>query len=151
MIPSVSKEISIGLKRILAVVVRVGIIDSGIHIGDPELLRYVEKTANVYMLRPALAHVKTHWEHGSAYAVDSIERASPSVIEEREAGDSLVIKERRATFTPTPGLEETRPSAETEYPNLFLAGDWTATGYPATIEGAVLSGQKAAEMVLAGK
>jgi squalene-associated FAD-dependent desaturase len=64
---------------------------------------------------------------------------------------SLVIKEKRATFSPAPGLEEFRPSLATEFRNLFLAGDWTATGYPATIEGAVLSGQKAAEMVLSGK
>jgi squalene-associated FAD-dependent desaturase len=63
---------------------------------------------------------------------------------------SLVIKEKRATFTPAPGLEEFRPSPRTEYANLILAGDWTGTGYPATIEGAVLSGQKAAEMVLLG-
>jgi len=60
---------------------------------------------------------------------------------------SLVIKEKRATFLPSPGLEALRPDAKTEFANLFLAGDWTATGYPATIEGAVMSGRKAAEMV----
>jgi hydroxysqualene dehydroxylase len=59
---------------------------------------------------------------------------------------SVVIKEKRATFTPSPGLETIRPTAQTEYDNLFLAGDWTATGYPATIEGAVLSGQTAAAL-----
>ena len=60
---------------------------------------------------------------------------------------SLVIKEKRATFSPYPGLETSRPNAQTKYENLFLAGDWTATGYPATIEGAVMSGKKAAELV----
>jgi len=57
---------------------------------------------------------------------------------------SLVIKEKRATFSPKPGIERIRPGAATSISNLFLAGDWTATGYPATIEGAVMSGNKAA-------
>jgi zeta-carotene desaturase len=61
---------------------------------------------------------------------------------------SLVIKEKRATFLPKPGFETLRPDSRTEYENLFLAGDWTATGYPATIEGAVMSGRKAADLVL---
>jgi squalene-associated FAD-dependent desaturase len=60
---------------------------------------------------------------------------------------SLVIKEKRATFLPSPGIEALRPKARTIYDNLFLAGDWTATGYPATIEGAVMSGRTAAELV----
>jgi zeta-carotene desaturase len=60
---------------------------------------------------------------------------------------SLVIKEKRATFLPSPGLEAFRPNTQTEFENLFLAGDWTATGYPATIEGAIMSGRKAAESV----
>ncbi|MGD0036227.1 MAG: hydroxysqualene dehydroxylase HpnE [Bacteroidota bacterium] len=59
---------------------------------------------------------------------------------------SLVIKEKRATFLPSLGLEALRPSARTKFDNLFLAGDWTATGYPATIEGAVMSGRRAAEL-----
>jgi len=58
---------------------------------------------------------------------------------------SLVIKEKRATFSPRPDVESHRPSCATKFKNLFLAGDWTDTGYPATIEGAVLSGRKAAE------
>jgi len=56
---------------------------------------------------------------------------------------SLVIKEKRATFIPAPGLEAFRPQTKTAFSNFYLAGDWTATGYPATIEGAVLSGQRA--------
>jgi uncharacterized protein with NAD-binding domain and iron-sulfur cluster len=58
-----------------------------------------------------------------------------------------VIKEKRATFLPSPGLEALRPQARTKFDNLFLAGDWTATGYPATIEGAVISGRRAAELI----
>jgi squalene-associated FAD-dependent desaturase len=57
---------------------------------------------------------------------------------------SVVIKEKRATFSPKPGVESLRPFANTQFENLFLAGDWTKTGYPATIEGAVMSGRKAA-------
>jgi uncharacterized protein with NAD-binding domain and iron-sulfur cluster len=64
---------------------------------------------------------------------------------------SVVIKEKRATFTPSPGLEKFRPSVRTAYKNLFLAGDWTATGLPATIEGAILSGKTAAETVLSAE
>ncbi|MEX1276551.1 MAG: hydroxysqualene dehydroxylase HpnE [Bacteroidota bacterium] len=58
---------------------------------------------------------------------------------------SLVVKEKRATFSPTPGIEVLRPSSRTHIENLFLAGDWTDTGFPATIEGAVTSGIKAAK------
>ena len=58
-----------------------------------------------------------------------------------------VVKERRATFAQTPEEVARRPPAETAYRNLFLAGDWTATGLPATIESAVLSGHTAARLV----
>lgn len=61
---------------------------------------------------------------------------------------SLVIKEKRATFFPKPGIEMLRPSSKTAFENLFLAGDWTNTGYPATIEGAVKSGRRAAGEVI---
>jgi squalene-associated FAD-dependent desaturase len=56
-----------------------------------------------------------------------------------------VVKEVRATFSAQPGLEALRPGAETRIPNLFLAGDWTRSGWPATMEGAVRSGYIAAE------
>ncbi len=58
-----------------------------------------------------------------------------------------VVKEVRATFSARPGLEAMRPPARTKLPNLFLAGDWTRTGWPATMEGAVRSGYLAAEAV----
>ena len=60
-----------------------------------------------------------------------------------------VVKEIRATFSAKPGLEAHRPPATTRVPNLFLAGDWTRTGWPATMEGAVRSGYLAAEAVTA--
>ncbi|HEY1614975.1 MAG TPA: hydroxysqualene dehydroxylase HpnE [Rhizomicrobium sp.] len=58
-----------------------------------------------------------------------------------------VVKEKRATFRATPEQNALRPEAATQWPNLILAGDWTATGLPATIEGAIRSGQKAARLV----
>ena len=59
-----------------------------------------------------------------------------------------IVKERRATFAATPEQVKKRPSARTRWRNLVLAGDWTDTGLPATIEGAIRSGHKAAEIVL---
>jgi hydroxysqualene dehydroxylase len=59
-----------------------------------------------------------------------------------------IVKERRATFAQSPAGVARRPPAQTRWRNLFLAGDWTATGLPATIEGAVRSGQLAAELAV---
>ena len=58
---------------------------------------------------------------------------------------STVIKEVNATYSPRPGIDAHRPAAATAWPRVFLAGDWTATGWPATMEGAVRSGYLAAE------
>ncbi len=55
-----------------------------------------------------------------------------------------IVKERRATFEATPDQDARRPDARTRWRNLILAGDWTKTGLPATIEGAIRSGDKAA-------
>lgn len=60
---------------------------------------------------------------------------------------SHVIKEVRATYSSKPGLQAHRPDSETKYQNLFLAGDWTDTGWPPTMEGAVRSGYQAAESI----
>jgi zeta-carotene desaturase len=60
---------------------------------------------------------------------------------------STVIKEVHATYSPQPGVDVYRPRSETVWPRVFLAGDWTATGWPATMEGAVRSGYMAAEAV----
>jgi zeta-carotene desaturase len=60
---------------------------------------------------------------------------------------STVIKEVQATYSPQPGIEQHRPRPETVWPRVFLAGDWTATGWPATMEGAVRSGYVAAQCV----
>ncbi len=60
-----------------------------------------------------------------------------------------VVKEPFATLSPAPGSDRLRPAPGTGMPGLLLAGDWTRTGLPATIESAVLSGHRAAELVLA--
>ena len=58
-----------------------------------------------------------------------------------------IVRERRATFAALPREEAKRPAAATAWENLVLAGDWTRTGLPATIEGAIRSGAKAAEII----
>ena len=60
---------------------------------------------------------------------------------------AVVVKESRATVSLRPETETLRPGPTTPFPNLFLAGDWTASGWPPTMEGAVRSGYRAAELV----
>jgi squalene-associated FAD-dependent desaturase len=59
-----------------------------------------------------------------------------------------IVKEKRATFAATPQQDARRPQARTSWRNLFLAGDWVQTGLPATIEGALRSGESAAALAL---
>ncbi|WP_030912183.1 hydroxysqualene dehydroxylase HpnE [Streptomyces sp. NRRL F-5126] len=76
-----------------------------------------------------------------------LERLLPAA---RGAGvrDFFVTRERTATFAPAPGVGRLRPAARTDLPGLYLAGSWTATGWPATMEGAVRSGMSAAGAAL---
>jgi uncharacterized protein with NAD-binding domain and iron-sulfur cluster len=67
----------------------------------------------------------------------------------RRPRSSLVVKERSATVSPAAGWDALRPGTMTASSRLFLAGDWTATGLPPTIEGAVQSGHDAARAALA--
>ena len=60
---------------------------------------------------------------------------------------ATVVKEVHATYSALPGSDSYRPSARSPWPRIFLAGDWTATGWPATMEGAVRSGYRAAEAI----
>lgn len=66
-------------------------------------------------------------------------------VREAKLVKATVIKEIYATYAVLPGLDKFRPAAKTQWPRTFLAGDWTATGWPATMEGAVRSGYLAAE------
>jgi squalene-associated FAD-dependent desaturase len=77
----------------------------------------------------------------------ALERLLPAAHEARLL-DSLVTKERRATFRAVPGTAPLRPVARTSVPGLTVAGAWTATGWPATMEGAVRSGREAARGAL---
>jgi len=106
-------------------------------------------------------------EKGSGSYVELVVSCSRSLVEKskteivemavKEAGEffprardakllkSTVIKEVNATYSPRPGIDKHRPASQTVWPRVFLAGDWTATGWPATMEGAVRSGYLAAE------
>jgi squalene-associated FAD-dependent desaturase len=80
-------------------------------------------------------------------AVRELAEFFPAVREAR-LEKAHVVKEVRATFSAAPGLEDARPGPVTKYPNLFLAGDWTRSGWPATMEGAVRSGYRAADAIV---
>jgi squalene-associated FAD-dependent desaturase len=122
----------------------------------------------------ALLGTRTQWafdrgSSGGGFAIGTVRSAATSDIEReiheiaaeteaelreafpeaREARllTSRVYKERRATMRATPEAERVRPPAETAVPGLLLAGDWTKTGLPPTIEGAVWSGHRAAELL----
>jgi squalene-associated FAD-dependent desaturase len=69
------------------------------------------------------------------------------VAKEAKIEKAHVVKEVRATFSARAGLEQARPLSATKFSNFFLAGDWTRSGWPATMEGAVRSGYLAAEAV----
>src|SRR6185437_15435182 len=60
---------------------------------------------------------------------------------------ATVVKEVHATYSALPGSDAYRPTSRSPWPRIFLAGDWTATGWPATMEGAVRSGYNAAQVV----
>ena len=68
-------------------------------------------------------------------------------VKEAKLEKAHVVKEIRATFSARPGLEQARPPSATKFDNLFLAGDWTRSGWPPIMEGAVRSGYLAAEAV----
>jgi zeta-carotene desaturase len=68
-------------------------------------------------------------------------------VQEAKLEKAHVVKEVRATFSARPGLEQARPESATKFRNLFLAGDWTRSGWPPIMEGAVRSGYLAAEAV----
>ncbi len=71
-----------------------------------------------------------------------------TTIKDEDIQQYKIIKEKRATFVPSISTLDKRPNSKTTIKNLFLAGDWTNTGLPSTIESAVKSGRKSAELVL---
>lgn len=103
-------------------------------------------------------HVSLTISAASALADEDEETLLPKLWAETRAALGLpegagyeagrIIREKRATFLPTPANVRRRPGAATRWPNLILAGDWTDTGLPATIEGAITSGNTAGRLVL---
>jgi zeta-carotene desaturase len=81
-----------------------------------------------------------------AQAADELLEFFP-LAAEAKLEKAALVKEMRATFGVPPGIDAARPSAVSPWPNCFLAGDWTATGWPSTMESAARSGHLAAEAV----
>ncbi len=73
------------------------------------------------------------------------------IVRQATLTKATVVKEVHATFSPSPGSDAFRAPHTSPWPRLFIAGDWTATGWPATMEGAVRSGYGAAEALSGGK
>src|SRR6187402_101180 len=92
-------------------------------------------------------HLKRSREDLLSGSLEELSMFFPAV-KKAELRKSGILKEARATFSVTPGLDQFRPSQKTELPGLCLAGDWTQTGWPSTMEGAVRSGFLAAGEVL---
>jgi hydroxysqualene dehydroxylase len=123
--------------------------------GDAALLGLIGGTAEWLFLREELASL-------TVSAADGLAEEPSEAIAARFWHDTAkalglpahpqppvrIVKERRATFAQTPDQDALRATAETRWPNLFLAGDWTATGLPATIEGAIRSGGRAAALAV---
>jgi squalene-associated FAD-dependent desaturase len=106
--------------------------------GAPQHLAFIVSAARRSLDRPNAELV--------ASAEAALRRYFPA-MKEAAVTRSLVMREPEATFACGPEAELLRPGPDTPLPGLFLAGDWTATGLPATIEGAVRSGRAAARRV----
>ena len=99
------------------------------------------------VLSGAHKHIQTSKDRLLEIALHDLEQLFPATRDARLL-HSLIIKERFATFSPGVGIDAVRPAAKSPIRGLYLAGDWTATGLPATIEGAVKSGHQAAQLIL---
>jgi squalene-associated FAD-dependent desaturase len=108
----------------------------------PERGSYVE-----LVIAGSKAQLSMSREEILSSALKELEMFFPAVRQARLV-KSGVLKEARATFSVMPGLDRFRPSQSTEWPGLFLAGDWTATEWPSTMEGGVRSGRLAAGAVM---
>ena len=82
-------------------------------------------------------------------ALRAAAKAAPG-IRDADLGRVVVVRAPRATFSTAPGCDAARPGPVSTLPNVFMAGDWTSTGWPATIESAVRSGHAAAQSVMTG-
>ncbi len=149
---------------------------TGIHlwfdrqISDLDHAVLLDRTIQWMFHKSRLQPMRTQGENASGSYIELVVSSSKSLIDKsrteivdlalkevreffpaaREANlvKSTVVKEVNATYSPRPGIDAHRPAANTLWPRVFLAGDWTATGWPATMEGAVRSGYLAAEAVV---
>jgi zeta-carotene desaturase len=87
-------------------------------------------------------------EEAIALALKELAEFFPAVADAK-LEKAVLVKEMRATFGVPPGIDAARPSSVSPWPHCFLAGDWTATGWPSTMESAARSGHLAAEAVCA--
>ena len=108
--------------------------------GAPQHLGFIVSAARRSLTRSRAALV--------ASAEEALRRFFPA-MSGAQVLRALVLREAQGTFAASPALEGLRPGVETPIKGLFLAGDWTATGLPATIEGAVRSGDAAARALVA--
>lgn len=132
-----------------------------------DVLSVTVSAADALAERPAEAIAGALWPE-AARGLDSVRQLHPEPIDQpgeshyqrrlaaaQHGGEPMppawrVVKEKRATFLQSPAQVRRRPGARTAWRNLLLAGDWTATALPATIEGAVRSGNVAARAALLG-
>ena len=110
-------------------------------VAHPDRISVTVSAADDLAKKPRAAIAATLWaDIAAAYGIDAPQHAAMPPFQ--------VIKEARATFAATPAQDARRPAAATATPGLFLAGDWTQTGLPATIEGALRSGVTAAGLAV---
>lgn len=110
--------------------------------GQQETGQYLE-----LVISASFAELHSTREQILSSAVEELARFFPSV-RDAKITKSGILKEARATFSVVPGLDQFRPSQDAAGGGLFLAGDWTRTGWPSTMEGAVRSGRMAASAIL---
>ncbi len=117
--------------------------------GDGPVPQEVLKKSNYYqVVISASRGVREQGQEATVEAVVAELREIWPRVRQARLLHSRVVIEQRAVFAATPGVDSLRPSQETPIPRLHLAGDWTDTGWPATMEGAVRSGYLAAESLL---
>jgi len=99
------------------------------------------------VISSAKDHVETEKSELERKSIHDLQRAIPGFRKVKFI-NSKVVKEKRATFIPDKESLHSRPNHETGIKNFFIAGDWTNTGYPCTLESAVTSAKKCAELIL---
>ncbi|MBB2199319.1 MAG: hydroxysqualene dehydroxylase HpnE [Gluconacetobacter sp.] len=129
---------ALGCARFIGVV---GGISEWVFVKD-DILSVTVSAANRYADRDNDELAAVIWNEVRAAVEPALARPLPL-----DMPPMRMVRERRATFAATPAQERLRPPVRTALDNLFLAGDWTATGLPATIEGAIRSGVTAARAV----